>query len=496
MSLVRKVVFGTTYIFLFSVIAAGLGYVVRLLIARSLTTAEYGLFYAIFSLFTFFTIFGHLGMTEAVQKLIPEYIVHKEFGKIKGLITITIALQLAIFGIVSIVAIVFAKQLAVSYFHSVSAVTPIILLAVMFWLRPIVTLLSSVFVGFQQLKYFAFVDSMKMFFVLVLLGISFHVLGKSIIGPSIAYLGAFILLPLVLIPFFLRVFPSFFSTKMDLSKELLRRIFLFGIPMMVSMAGGNILVYTDTLMLTYFRTLEEVGLYQAAYPTANLLLYLPGAITAIILPLSSELWELKEKVKLQVGTELLYKYTLIIMVFLAIVTAAFARQILSFLFGGAYLDASVPLIILSLGAILFAIATINITILSGIGKPKVIAKIVLLAAGVNVFCNFFVVPAYGMVGAAFTTVLGYIIILGLTLLKIKEYAGAKISLRLVAKHTLVGVLFSFFLLFLGGVFPIHGIISLAVIATLGLLLYVPLLFLFRIMTREDMRFLKEAIARK
>lgn len=496
MGLIRKVVFGTTYLFLFSLIAAGLGYLVRILIARNLTTAEYGLFYAVFSLFTFFTIFGHLGMTEAVQKLIPEYIVQKEFGKIKGIITITLGIQLAIFGMVSIAAIVFARQLAVSYFHSMSAVTPIILLAVMFWLRQIVALLSAVFIGFQQLKYFAFIDSLKMFFVLVLLGISSNLLGKSILVPSIAYLGAFILLPFVLIPCFFRVFPSFFSTKMHLSKELLRRIFLFGIPMMVSMAGGNILVYTDTLMLTYFRTLEEVGLYQAAYPTANLLLYLPGAITAIILPLSSELWELKEKVKLQVGAELLYKYTLLIMVFLAMVTAAFARPILSFIFGGAYLGASVPLIILSLGAILFAIATINITMLSGIGKPKVIAKIVLLAAGVNVFANFFVVPAYGMVGAAFTTVLGYIIILGFTLLKIKEYIGAKIPLLLLVKYTIVGVLFFSFLLFLGGVFPIHGIVSLAVIAILGLLLYIPLLFLFRIMTRKDILFLKEAIARK
>jgi O-antigen/teichoic acid export membrane protein len=46
----------------------------------------------------------------------------------------------------------------------------------------------------------------------------------------------------------------------------------------------------DTLILTYFKSLEEVGLYSAVIPIINLMLYFPIAISTVIMPLSAELW--------------------------------------------------------------------------------------------------------------------------------------------------------------------------------------------------------------
>ncbi len=496
MSIMRKAVVGTAYVFIFSILAAGLGYLVRVVMARSLTTADYGLFYAIFSLFTFFTLFGNLGLTEAIQKLIPEYLVQKDYAKIKGVISITLGIQLLIFGIVSLVIALLARQLAESYFQSMSAVVPIMLLAVTFWLRPIVTIFGAVFVGFQQLRYYAIIDGMKMLLVLVFLGLFFNLFGKGILAPSLAYLAAFALMPFLLFPFVVRMFPAMFSTKANMSKDALGVLFSLGLPMMMGMIGGSILVYTDTLILTYFRSLEEVGLYQAAYPTANLLLYVPGAITAMILPLSSELWESQKKEQLREGIDLLHKYTLIIMVFLAAVTASFAGTILSFLFGSVYAGASVPLIVLSLGAILFAVATINTTILSGIGKPGISAKIVLLAATVNVILNFFIIPRYGMAGASLTTFLGYVIILGLTLLKLQEHVGARINISLWVRHALVGALLFVVLAVAKKTIPLKGILGFIAIVPIGFLVYGLLLAAFHIVNKSDIGILKNLLPGK
>lgn len=493
MSLARKAAFSTFVVFAFSILSAALGYVVRIIMAQGLSTAEYGLFYAIFTMFAFLTIFSNLGLDEALSKMIPDFLVEKDYASIKGLMFIVLALQLGIFGICAAIIILFAKQLGISYFHSSAAVVPIIILAIAFWIRPVSTALTNAFRGFQKLQYYSIFNVLKLFFVAIFISFFFVRFGSSIISPALAYLLAFILIPVLLAPFFLRIFPSFLRTKACITKRLLKRILSFSIPAIIGMVGSSVLIYTDTLILTYFRTLEEVGLYQVAYPTANLLLYLPNAICAMILPLSSELWARKEKEKLQLGVNLLYKYGTILMIPLAILVALFSPSILSLLFGEAYVAASTPLVILSLGSIIYAIGLISANILSGIGKPKINSKIVLVAAIVNVALNLVVIPRYGMVGAAITTVIGYVIILVLSLVKIKEHIHVRIPWVLWARYAAAASLFILLILGLKELIPLADIAEFFIIAPLSMILYVPMVFLLGIMTREDVVFLKKTL---
>lgn len=493
MSLARKAAFSTFIVFTFSILAAALGYVVRIIMARGLLPADYGLFYAIFTMFSFLVIFSNLGLDEALSKLIPDFLVEKDYPSVKGLILIVIALQLSVFGICAIAIIVFARQIGLSYFHSAAAITPIIILAIAFWVRPVGTALTNAFRGFQKLQYYTLFNVLKLFLVAIFISFFFARGASSITIASFAYLFSFTLIPIILTPFFLKVFPQFFRTKARITRHLFKRIISFSFPAMIAMVGSSILIYSDTLILTYFRTLEEVGLYQVAYPTSNILLYFPSAICAMILPLSSELWARKEKEKLRIGTNLLYKYSLLLMIPLAILVASFSKSILTTLFGQAYEAATLPLVILSAGSVIYAIGIISATILSGIGKPKINSKIVLIAAVTNIALNLVVIPRYGIVGAAITTVIGYTIILVLTLVKIKEHIHVHIPLALWGRYAASASLFILFVLGLKELIPLVGIVEFLLIAPLSIILYVPMVFLLGIMTQEDVVFLKRTL---
>ena len=89
----RKTVRGAGLVFVFSIFAAALGYLTRLVIARNLTLEEYGLFYSIFALVMLFGLFKDFGPGAALAKFIAEFKVNKEFGKIKGIISISFGFQ-------------------------------------------------------------------------------------------------------------------------------------------------------------------------------------------------------------------------------------------------------------------------------------------------------------------------------------------------------------------------------------------------------------------
>ena len=68
---------GATTVLIISVLAAFSGYLVRLVLARSLSVEDYGLFYAVFAFLGLFGMFKTLGLDKALIKFIPEFM-HKE----------------------------------------------------------------------------------------------------------------------------------------------------------------------------------------------------------------------------------------------------------------------------------------------------------------------------------------------------------------------------------------------------------------------------------
>ena len=69
-------------VFVISIIAAFIGYLIRMVLARELTPADYGLFFAAFTLFKFSGLFWKLGLDEALIKYIPDFQVKKKLEQI------------------------------------------------------------------------------------------------------------------------------------------------------------------------------------------------------------------------------------------------------------------------------------------------------------------------------------------------------------------------------------------------------------------------------
>jgi O-antigen/teichoic acid export membrane protein len=227
---------------------------------------------------------------------------------------------------------------------------------------------------------------------------------------------------------------------------LIKKLFVFALPVFIGGIGGMIIGHTDTLMITVFRTLPEVGFYQVAQPTAHILLMFVGALTAVFFPMVSELWAKRERVLLSGALHFLIKFSFVLITPAALVFIAFPDIIIRLLFGDGYLAGATALQILAGAAIAYTLFVILGSAIGGIGKPIIGAKVVGAMACMNFFGNLLLIPPYGIEGAATATFCSFLFGLALLFYYAKKFIEFTMPALPLFK-TLIGGLLTLLLIF-------------------------------------------------
>jgi len=478
----KKVLSGSVFIFVIGILSAFIAFIFRIVLARNLSLEEFGLFYAVFVFVGFFTFLRNFGWGASLIKYIPEFKVKGKYDSIKSTIIITSTLRIIFALVVGLVFFILSDFLANNYFHDPSASLILKLLSIFFILSVFVDITRNLLEAFQKPFWFPFVDFLKNFFVLVLV-LGFFYFGLGILSPVIAYLIIAFILPILFLPVILRSF-NFSKYKITFSKELVKKFFLFGLPFIFISTAAIVIAQVDTLLLTYFRTLEEVGVYNVVLPISLLLLQFSNAISVILFPMCSELWAKGDKEKLIKVINFIYKYSFIFVIPIGLLIFSFAPSLLQVFFGEEYVVGSLAMRILLIGVILYTIANVNQYILAGIGKPKITAKIVIIVALFNFLGNLVLIPIYGIVGAAIMTTLSYVLALILSLKYLRKLISLKISFKSWIKTFFAGLIIVLTVNILSNIFSFNVWVELILFSVIALSIYISLLFLFKLVSVE------------
>ena len=462
MSYARKAVKGTAIVFILSILGAFLGYLVRLILAKNLPQSEYGLFYAVVSFYGLLAIFKELGMNQAIVKFIAKFNVEGKRGKMKSTLLYIFKTQLIFTILVLIPVFIFRNELALMFFKDKAAALLLSLYGLYFLLLPVENMFRYSFQGFQRMGLYGSVEFFKMVLILSSILIWFKFLpGLQAVG--VGYVIGFAILMIIHgIIFFTIIFPDFFKLKREDGNGLFKEIINFSIPAMIGIVAGIVMGYTDTLTITWLKTLEDVALYQAALPTSKILMYFPYSLSIVMLPLASELFAKKKYDSLETGITRLYKFSIIIAMPICLSIFVFPSLVLKLLFGTAYMGGFQVLQILALGAIIFVIANTNSNILLGIGKAKENAKIVTVAAIINLILNIILISLLGISGAAIATAISFFFMAVFTTREIMKTLKVKLPLKAWAKTFLGGSLFAYILYYIKWNFFVGNILTLLI----------------------------------
>lgn len=424
MSYVKRALKGFMLVFVINIIAAFLGYLIRIVLARNLSVAEYGLFFSVSTLISFLGVFVGLGTGEALVRYIPEFLVKKKHDKIKNATIIALLVTFATLIILGVLLFAFSDFLAKHYFKNALAAPVLLLFIVLMFFLNFKNILRCFYQAFQNMKLYALMYLAENLLLLVLL-LCFFAFKKNIFSAAYAHIAAYFIVLFVFSFFVPKVF-DFFKHRISLEKSLLKKLFKFGIPVLASSIGGIIIIYTDTLVLTFFRSLEEVGIYNVVVPTAMILQFFATSVAIVIFPMVAELWAKKRKDYLALGLKMLYQYSFVVIIPAALLFLSFSEIVLRLLFGEQYVAGAVIMQILLIAIIFLGLHTITSTILSGIGKPIISTKILFQGALINFVLNLLLIPKLGMLGAALTSLIAYVYVAIRCIFKLKHFIQVEI----------------------------------------------------------------------
>jgi O-antigen/teichoic acid export membrane protein len=194
---------------------------------------------------------------------------------------------------------------------------------------------------------------------------------------------------------------------------------------------GNIIQFLnyrlDMFLVAIFLDPAAVGFYSIAVGIAETFWMLPGAIATVLFPRISSL-DSTEANNLTPG---IARHTFFIIFVFSLILALLAKPLIKILFGSPFLPSVMPLLILLPGIIALGGAKTLTADLAGRGKPQFGTYASFVSLAVNIPLNLWLIPKWGISGAAFSSSIAYIVatlVVIIAFVKISDKAWTNILL--------------------------------------------------------------------
>jgi len=181
----------------------------------------------------------------------------------------------------------------------------------------------------------------------------------------------------------------------------------YGLPLVPHFLAHWVLSASDRIILAKFVSLADVGVYSVGYQIGSVMMLFATAGNNSLIPLFGRLDLVKHKEV--AGLMRIITYYVLALTFLALAIAMFAEEFIRLLPASYGRAASVvPWVVF--GYLFMALYYPAIDVLNLVlGDTKRVAATTVLAAGVNITLNIILVPRYGMIAAAVTTTITYML---------------------------------------------------------------------------------------
>lgn len=166
---------------------------------------------------------------------------------------------------------------------------------------------------------------------------------------------------------------------------------------------------TDIIMLGYFLTAEDVGIYRVAVQGATLVVFGQQALSMFVSPYYARLHAQGDALRLQRLVTFSARAAFFTALPLVLVFVLWGTGIVRLLFGINYVNAYMPLLILGVGQLINAMFGHVGLLLNMTGHERDTTRGMAIAAGSNVLLNLVFIPLWGMNGAAMATAITLVI---------------------------------------------------------------------------------------
>ncbi|MDC0956436.1 flippase [Flavobacteriaceae bacterium] len=403
----KELIKGGSFAFVLKAIGMLFSYLSMLFITRFYGAEEWGLYSLCFTVLSIAVIIPVFGFDNSIVRLLTELNLSnnkKETLKVitkASLLTITISI-LIILGIDQFSEFITLNILNQEGFEPFLALVRTAILPMAFLI-----LISAIFQSFKKIiQFMLFKSALLSFFFLTLL-CSFYLLEieAQVFEIYLYAILASLFVAIVAVIFLLnsKKQGEFAIAKSYSYKDLIYLSF----PMMLSSSFALLMGWTDILMLSYFKTPKDIGIYSSALKLASIALIALASVNSIASPKFVEFYSKKDfqglKDVVQKSTKIMFMVSAPFLIILIL----FSKSILS-IFGPEFVSGSLVLILLCLARFINSISGSVGYIMQMTDNQLKYQTIIGIAFLINLILNFILVPKFGINGAAMSSAIAMI----------------------------------------------------------------------------------------
>ncbi|MBI4814185.1 MAG: oligosaccharide flippase family protein [Methanobacterium sp.] len=335
------------------------------------------------------------GMPPAIAKHVSEYSAKGDEEMVKQVIHTSLKIVIILGFFFSLIIFLLADPLANGYFHKPEAALPLKLVALITPFSVIVGVFRGAFQGVFQMGNIVITKAFEQIFMIIsaiiLILVGFYVAG-AVIGTAIGFLFS--------------ALAGYYLYRRGLGKRLKNVKLSFTLKQELSLAKVLIIF---------------------AFPISM-------SVATAVLPATAEAMGLKNRHVLKGYVNQSYRYVSLVVLPMCVGTFIFATPIMKLLYvNPAFMNGAAALQILAVGMLFFTIYTVSSSIAQGLGKPYL--PMIILIAGVilDVALSTYLIPIYGITGAAAATTITALFIMTSIVWKTLQVADVKLEYKDLGK---------------------------------------------------------------
>jgi O-antigen/teichoic acid export membrane protein len=199
----------------------------------------------------------------------------------------------------------------------------------------------------------------------------------------------------------------------NISKEYIRKSLQYGLPLIPHASSALVLAYSDRIFITRMVNVQELGIYNVAYTLGSTISILVTAFTLAYTPfLFENLKEGKpENYKRIVKVSYLLAGALLLGLFFLVIVA---KPIYKYFINYRFADGINYVFWVGLGSVFFGMYRLSAGFIFYYNKTKFLASLALVNVLINLILNYLMIGTYGIIGAAYSTMISYLLMFVLT----------------------------------------------------------------------------------
>jgi len=254
--------------------------------------------------------------------------------------------------------------------------------------------------------------------------------------------------------------------------------------------GSSVLLfsshYVDLFMIMVYGTPTELGAYNVVITASGVLtLVIIGPLITTLLPAMARSCGTGGTVAVERAFFKATRYVALIYAPAACGLAALAPEAISLMAGASYLEAVVPLVIISISSLAFAFANLIAVALQAVAETARVFRMTIVAVVADAAVCFILIPRMGMVSGSVGRAIFFLVMLGGGIYEARTVLNLKFDVEAAWKFTLASIAMATSIVLSRSWCPLWTFFPLYI--GLGLLAYVLALRGLRAVREEDFR---------